>query len=343
MPVERPWGELLVHADADLLPIVAVCSNIDSLHRMTREERDLHGAHRQRQRPPHRLQPLRRGGESARLHGRGVRAAAAPLRGRAGGVGRAPRSAGQGDRGHRARPGLGLPLARAAAAQAAALRLEGHPHALGRSDRPGHAVRSGDRRAHRRRPGGAGLQDLGGRQLGRRRRGRSASSPTGSASPGPPSRAPRFLRSGPKYAVARPAQGGPRRVPASTSGSHSSGAGPTSVSSWTPRSRPLGERFPSRSGPRPGTSWPTPSWRARPSTRPGPGPPGRRGARRALAPLRRNAGGRFPRGLRARLREQLRRSPAGRTSSAPGSPSTRRSWWTSRPGSAWRPCPGWSA
>jgi len=43
MPVERPWGELLVHADAELLPMVAVCSNIDSLHRMTREERDLHG------------------------------------------------------------------------------------------------------------------------------------------------------------------------------------------------------------------------------------------------------------------------------------------------------------
>jgi ATP-dependent helicase HrpA len=43
MPVERPWGELLVHADGELLPIVAVCSNIESLHRMTREERDLHG------------------------------------------------------------------------------------------------------------------------------------------------------------------------------------------------------------------------------------------------------------------------------------------------------------
>jgi hypothetical protein len=43
MPVERPWGELLVHADADLVPMVAVCSNIESLHRMTREERDLHG------------------------------------------------------------------------------------------------------------------------------------------------------------------------------------------------------------------------------------------------------------------------------------------------------------
>ena len=42
-PVERPWGELLVHAQSDLLPFVAVCSNIESLHRMTREERDLHG------------------------------------------------------------------------------------------------------------------------------------------------------------------------------------------------------------------------------------------------------------------------------------------------------------
>jgi len=43
LPVERPWGELLVHAGEALMPIVAVCSNIDSLHRMTREERDLHG------------------------------------------------------------------------------------------------------------------------------------------------------------------------------------------------------------------------------------------------------------------------------------------------------------
>ena len=43
LPVERSWGELLVHADDQLVPIVAVCSNIDSLHRMTREERDLHG------------------------------------------------------------------------------------------------------------------------------------------------------------------------------------------------------------------------------------------------------------------------------------------------------------
>lgn len=43
MPVERPWGELLVHADTAIAPVVAVCSNIDSLHRMTREERELGG------------------------------------------------------------------------------------------------------------------------------------------------------------------------------------------------------------------------------------------------------------------------------------------------------------
>src|SRR3989440_430182 len=43
MPVDRPWGELLYHADAELIPMVAVAANIESLHRMTREERDLHG------------------------------------------------------------------------------------------------------------------------------------------------------------------------------------------------------------------------------------------------------------------------------------------------------------
>jgi len=43
MPVERPWGELLVHAPAELTPLVAVAANIDSLHRMTRETRNLKG------------------------------------------------------------------------------------------------------------------------------------------------------------------------------------------------------------------------------------------------------------------------------------------------------------
>lgn len=43
MPVERPWAELLAHADDDLLPFVAVMSGIESLHRMTREDRQLEG------------------------------------------------------------------------------------------------------------------------------------------------------------------------------------------------------------------------------------------------------------------------------------------------------------
>ncbi len=43
MPVERPWGELLVHADPDLVPYVAVAASVDSLHRMTRDEPDLAG------------------------------------------------------------------------------------------------------------------------------------------------------------------------------------------------------------------------------------------------------------------------------------------------------------
>lgn len=43
MPVERAWAELLVLADDALLPFLAVMSAIESLHRMTREERDLGG------------------------------------------------------------------------------------------------------------------------------------------------------------------------------------------------------------------------------------------------------------------------------------------------------------
>jgi hypothetical protein len=43
MPVERAWGELLVQADAETTPFVAVAANIESLHRMTRDERDLRG------------------------------------------------------------------------------------------------------------------------------------------------------------------------------------------------------------------------------------------------------------------------------------------------------------
>ncbi|HEY0928270.1 MAG TPA: helicase-related protein, partial [Gemmatimonas sp.] len=43
LPVERAWGELIVNGDDELLPMLAVMSGIDSLHRMTREGRDLDG------------------------------------------------------------------------------------------------------------------------------------------------------------------------------------------------------------------------------------------------------------------------------------------------------------
>jgi ATP-dependent RNA helicase HrpA len=43
LPVERPWAELLLHADPDLVPTIAVTAAVESLHRMTREERYLRG------------------------------------------------------------------------------------------------------------------------------------------------------------------------------------------------------------------------------------------------------------------------------------------------------------
>src|SRR3954464_7362919 len=43
MPVEREWAELLVNGDDAMVPYLAVMSGIESLHRMTREERDLDG------------------------------------------------------------------------------------------------------------------------------------------------------------------------------------------------------------------------------------------------------------------------------------------------------------
>ena len=43
LPVDRPWAELIVNADDDMIPYLAVMSSIESLHRMTREDRDLGG------------------------------------------------------------------------------------------------------------------------------------------------------------------------------------------------------------------------------------------------------------------------------------------------------------
>ncbi|MEW5916814.1 MAG: DEAD/DEAH box helicase [Gemmatimonadota bacterium] len=43
VPAERAWAELVANADDHLVPVVAVMSGIESLHRMTREDRDLKG------------------------------------------------------------------------------------------------------------------------------------------------------------------------------------------------------------------------------------------------------------------------------------------------------------
>lgn len=43
LPVDRPWGELLVHADEAVLPVVATCAAVESLYRMTRDDRNLRG------------------------------------------------------------------------------------------------------------------------------------------------------------------------------------------------------------------------------------------------------------------------------------------------------------
>jgi hypothetical protein len=43
MPVDRAWAELIVNADDDMVPYLAVMSSIESLHRMTREDRNIEG------------------------------------------------------------------------------------------------------------------------------------------------------------------------------------------------------------------------------------------------------------------------------------------------------------
>ena len=79
LPVDRAWAELIVHAEDELLPFLAVMSSIDSLHRMTRDDRDLDGL----------LVPgsdhltaynLYAEAFATRLRGRGVRAGAPSVR-----------------------------------------------------------------------------------------------------------------------------------------------------------------------------------------------------------------------------------------------------------------------
>jgi ATP-dependent helicase HrpA len=41
LPVDRAWGELLVQCEEHLIPIVAACASIESLHRMLRQDNDI--------------------------------------------------------------------------------------------------------------------------------------------------------------------------------------------------------------------------------------------------------------------------------------------------------------
>jgi ATP-dependent helicase HrpA len=41
LPVDRAWGELLVQAEDHMIPLVATCASIESLHRMLRQENDI--------------------------------------------------------------------------------------------------------------------------------------------------------------------------------------------------------------------------------------------------------------------------------------------------------------
>jgi hypothetical protein len=41
LPVDRAWGELLVKSEDHLIPIVATCASIESLHRMLRQDNDI--------------------------------------------------------------------------------------------------------------------------------------------------------------------------------------------------------------------------------------------------------------------------------------------------------------
>jgi len=43
LPIDRAWAELLIQAERDLVPFLAVMSSIESLHRLTREEFDIDG------------------------------------------------------------------------------------------------------------------------------------------------------------------------------------------------------------------------------------------------------------------------------------------------------------
>jgi hypothetical protein len=146
LPVDRAWAELLVNADDELLPFLAVSSAVESLHRMTREDRDLDGLV---VRGSDHLtaynvyaEAYREAGTSARCTG--CRATCStPRRSSAG---RAPRRAGEVGRGRGAGDGERLPLGGARAADLDAVGRRARAPPLRRPARALHALRPRDRR-----------------------------------------------------------------------------------------------------------------------------------------------------------------------------------------------------
>ena len=159
LPVDRAWAELLVHASEELVPYVSIMASIESLHRMTREERDLRGL----------LVP---GSDNLTAYNLFADAYAAhgykgevyglaslSLCGRDRGVGRGARRARQDRRGRRAGHGEHLSQPRARSAGQAADRGRSGRATVRGSARAHHAVRSRHRGAHRERGGGARVED----------------------------------------------------------------------------------------------------------------------------------------------------------------------------------------
>ena len=193
MPVERAWAELLVNADDELVPYLAVMSSVESLHRMTREERDLDGLIVPGSDHLTAYNLYADAYNVAGRHGERVRAAAPPVRrGAHRAVGRAPRRAREVDRGRGAGDGEHLSRRRHAAAAADDACARRNAARVSATARSVHAVHARDRRANGDGRRSARVEDERVRQLGPDHRVDSATSPTSSAIRARRSRARRF-------------------------------------------------------------------------------------------------------------------------------------------------------
>ncbi len=171
MPVERQWAELLVHGGDELLPYLAVMASVESLHRMTRDERNLEGLVVPGSDHLTAYNLYADAYQPGRKPRDGVRSSAPRVRrGSHRAVGGAARRSGESDRGRRARDGERLSRGgrRAAVAHDAGGRRQ--RARVPASRRRHHAVLARDRRADDVGRRGARLEDERVRELGRDRR-----------------------------------------------------------------------------------------------------------------------------------------------------------------------------